>query len=81
MSQATMTSKGQVTVPKDVRDALGLEAGTKVTFVRVGPREYRIRAKTRSIMDFGGIARYDGPPMSVEEMDDAIAEGAIDSAP
>lgn len=80
MSQATMTSKGQITVPKDVRDELGLEPGTKVTFVRVGPREYRIRAKSRSLLELGGIARYSGPPMSVEEMDDAIAVGMAESA-
>lgn len=41
MSQATMTSKGQITVPKDVRDDLNLSAGSKVMLVRVGPQDYR----------------------------------------
>ena len=81
MSRATMTTKGQITIPKDVRDDLGLEAGTKVSFVRLGPGDYRLRVKRGSVMDLAGMARYDGPPMSIEDMDDAIAEGAIASAP
>lgn len=71
-----MTSKGQITIPKDVRDELGLEAGTKVAFLRVGPGEYRLRAKTVSIMDLRGIAKHDGPPITLEEMEEAIAAGA-----
>ena len=67
-----MTSKGQITIPKDVRDELGLEAGTKVAFVRTGPGEFRLRAKTVSIMDLRGFANYDGPSISVEEMDEAV---------
>lgn len=70
-----MTSKGQITVPKDVRDELGLEPGTKVDFVRVGPKEFRIRAKNLSISDLFGTARYDGPPLSIEEMNEAIRDG------
>jgi len=75
MSQATMTSKGQITVPKDVRDELGLEPGTKVDFVRISAREYRLRPKNRSVMDLGGMAKYDGPPISVEEMNETIRDG------
>jgi antitoxin PrlF len=44
MSTATMTTNGRVTIPKDVRDALGLVPGMKVEFVRAGPRDYVIRA-------------------------------------
>lgn len=81
MSQATMTSKGQITIPKDVRDDLGLEAGTKVSFVRLGPGDYRLRVKRGSVMDLAGMLHYDGPPITIEEMDEAIAQGAIESAP
>lgn len=81
MALATMTSKGQITVPKEVRDELGLEAGSKVSFIRTGPGEYHLRVKRVRLMDLAGIARYDGPPMSIEDMDDAIAAGAIASAP
>lgn len=69
-----MTSKGQITIPKDVREALGLEPGTKLAFVRVGPGDYRLRAKTLDVMALRGIVRYDGPPISIEEMDDAVGK-------
>jgi antitoxin PrlF len=74
MPQATMTSKGQITIPKDVRDELGLEPGTKVDFVRISAREYRLRPKNRSIMDLFGMAKYDGPPLTIEEMNEGIRD-------
>lgn len=76
MTVATMTSKGQITIPKEIRDALGLEAGAKVHFLRSGDREFRIRAKTGTIKGLGGMLAHDGPPLSVEEMDELIAEAA-----
>ncbi len=81
MSSATVTSKGQITIPKDVRDALGIEPGTKVDFVRVSARDYRVRPKNLSVMDLFGILKYDGPTITLEEMDEAIAAGAAASAP
>lgn len=74
MSAATVTSKGQITIPKDVRDELGLEPGTKVDFVRVGEREYRLRPRTNSVADLFGIARYDGPSLSIEELNEGIRD-------
>lgn len=81
MTSATATSKGQITIPKDVRDILGIEAGTVVDFVRVGPREYRLRPKNLTVDDLFGMVKYNGPPISLEDMDDAIAAGAAESAP
>ncbi|MBO9524255.1 MAG: AbrB/MazE/SpoVT family DNA-binding domain-containing protein [Nocardioidaceae bacterium] len=80
MPQATMTSKGQITVPKEVRDELGIVPGTKVDFVRVSDREYRLRPKNRSVEDLFGIIKYDGPPITLEDMERGIAEGAAESA-
>lgn len=81
MPQATMTSKGQITVPKEVREELGLQPGTKVDFVRVGAGDYRVRPKNRSIEDLFGIIKYDGPPITLEDMERGIAEGAAASSP
>lgn len=80
MSQATMTSKGQITVPKDVRENLNLSAGSKVMFVRVGPHDYRIVARTRKVDDlFGVLHQPDVPALTIEEINEGIAEGAADS--
>lgn len=71
-----MTSKGQVTIPKDVRDALGLEPGVKLAFVRVSDREYRLRPRTGSVEDLFGILQYEGPPLTIEEMNEGIRDAA-----
>ena len=57
MSEATMTSKGQVTIPADIRKALGLGAGERVVFTRLDDGTTIMRAKTRSIMDLRGLLK------------------------
>lgn len=80
MSAATMTSKGQITVPRDVREDLGLEPGSKVMFVKLGPRDYRIVARTGRIEDLFGILHRPGQrPRTIEEMNEGIAEAAAES--
>ena len=76
MSIATITSKGQITIPKDVREALGLVPGMKVDFVSNGHGEYRLRPRNVSIKDLAGILKHDGPPITLEDMEEAIAAGA-----
>lgn len=68
MSQATVTSKGQITIPKEVRDELGIETGTKVWFVRT-PMGFVLKPRTRSLMELRGALKYDGPPLSDEEIE------------
>ncbi|WP_182377794.1 AbrB/MazE/SpoVT family DNA-binding domain-containing protein [Nocardioides sp. WS12] len=80
MSQATMTSKGQITVPKEIRDDLRLVAGSKVMFVRLGPGNYRMVARTGKIQDLFGILHRPGQrALTIEEINDGIAEGAAES--
>ncbi|MGO2931746.1 AbrB/MazE/SpoVT family DNA-binding domain-containing protein [Microbacterium sp.] len=80
MPTATMTSKGQITVPKEVREELRLEAGSRVTFVRLPDGSYSLSARTRSLADLSGIL-YDPnrASMTIEEVNDAIAEGGAAS--
>lgn len=80
MSVATMTSKGQITVPKDVREDLKLESGSKVMFVKLLNGQYRLVPRTGSVEDFIGIL-YDParPPMTIDEINEAIAEGGAAS--
>lgn len=57
MSEATMTSKGQVTIPADIRKALGLNAGERVVFTQLDDGTTVMRAKTRSILDLKGMLK------------------------
>lgn len=80
MPTATMTSKGQITIPKEMREELHLEAGSKVTFIRVSEGHYRIIPRTGSLMDLAGILHDpDRPTMTIDDMNDAIAEGGAAS--
>ena len=75
MSTATMTSKGQMTLPKDVRDALGLKPGDKVDIVKQGGY-YVLRPRNVPVESLAGILGI--PPsnrgLSVEELDEKLGE-------
>lgn len=80
MAVATVTSKGQITVPKEVREELGLTAGSQVVFVRLGEGHYRMLARTESLTDLAGVLhRAEQPVRTIEEMNEAIAAGAASS--
>jgi antitoxin PrlF len=77
MALATVTSKGQITIPAQVRAALGVDAGDRIEFVEVGKGEFNIVAATRSVKELNGLFYRKGrKPVSIEEMNAAIAEGA-----
>ena len=80
MPASTMTSKGQITIPKDVRDDLGLEAGSTVLFVKVGEGSYRMVARTGRIQDLAGILqRTDQRPLTIDEINEGVADAAAES--
>ena len=76
MPTSTITSKGQITLPQTVRKALGLDTGDKVDFVEVagGYKLVPLRKNIRTLK--GRFAGRVDKPVSVEEMDEAIAEAA-----
>jgi AbrB family looped-hinge helix DNA binding protein len=78
MTVATVTSKGQITIPQDVRERLGIVAGTKVEFVPTPQGRILFIPRTGLLKDLAGIVKWDGPPVTVEEMDEAITEGAVE---
>lgn len=78
MVAATMTSKGQITIPVAVRKRLRLKAGSKVDFVENKAGETVIRPKTGDIGKLYGSLKYDGPPLTVEQMDEAIGRVAVE---
>ncbi len=73
MSAATVTSKGQITIPVDVRLALSVEAGDRVEFVEIRPGRYEVVAATRSVRELKGMFGKPARRVSIEEMNAAIA--------
>lgn len=81
MSVATMTSKGQITIPKDVRESMGLKPGSKLMWVKISDRQYRVIARTGKIDDLFGILHRPGQrPLTIEEINEGIADGAAHGA-
>jgi antitoxin PrlF len=83
MPIATVTSKGQITIPIEVRKALKLKAGDKINFFENEDGEYTFQPKTGSIMEMKGILQKMGyAPLgyapSIEEMDQAILDHAAE---
>jgi antitoxin PrlF len=80
MAVATLTSKGQITIPSQVRHALGLEAGDRVEFVEQEKGQFAIIPATRSVQELKGLFRGKrSKPVSVEEMNAAIRKSASGS--
>ena len=73
--ESSITVKGQTTLPKAVRDSLAVKAGDRVRYVILD--EGVLIMPVRSTSRLFGSLKYDGPPVSLEDMDRAIAEGAI----
>ncbi len=76
MPAAKVTSKGQVTIPKEVRLALGVEPGDRVSFVLRPDGVVELVARTGSLLDLAGVLGERRLGVTVEDMDAAIAEEA-----
>ncbi len=72
MATATITSKGQVTLPRQVRADLGVSAGDRIDFIRLDDGNYAIVPASHSIRSLKGVIRWSGKPVSLEEMEAAI---------
>ncbi len=73
MTTATVTSKGQVTIPANVRRALKVETGDRVEFVEVDPGRFEFFAATRSVKELKGMFGKAAKRVSIEDMNQAIA--------
>ncbi len=76
MPISTITTKGQVTIPKEVRDALHLEPGVRVSFLVRDDGVVEMRAETVDLRSLLGILKVDGRRRTLEEMDEAIRRAA-----
>lgn len=77
MQESTVTTKGQTTLPKAVRSVLGIAPGDRVRYV-ILDGEVRL-LKARPVVGLAGILVRPGQqPVSLEDMDAAIAAGATE---
>ena len=83
-----MSAKGQVVIPKDVRDALGLKPGQALDVTRTADGVLLRPVARKSGRSFEEITagirariRYDGPPVSIEDMDRGVAEMWVSGRP
>ena len=59
-TDATLTSKGQMTIPKAIRDSLGMKAGDRMTFTLMPDGTVVLRVKNKRVSDLGGILHKKG---------------------
>lgn len=76
MPTATITSKGQITIPQQVRSDMGVTAGDRVDFIRMEDGHYAVVPATHSIKSLKGIIPRPDRPVSLEDMQAAIEGGA-----
>ena len=81
MSKATITSKGQITIPIQVRAALGLGAGDRVEFVETVKGQFAIVAASIPVQRLKGLVRKPANAVSIEEMRQAIAKRGSQTEP
>ena len=73
MPEATLTTKGQVTIPKEVRDHLKLDTGARVDFVIEADGTVILRPLTRHVHELAGLLHRQGRrAVSVEQLNEGI---------
>lgn len=73
MTTATISSKGQITIPVAVREALHVKTGDRIEFVEIEPGRYELIAASRPITDLKGMFGQPTTTVTIEDMNVAIA--------
>ena len=76
MATATMTSKGQVTIPAEVRKRMGLDTGDRIEFVELEAGGFAIKPAIDDVRSLKGALRKPLEPVSVDDMNAAIRKRA-----
>lgn len=75
MGRSTLTSKGQITLPKDIRQYLGVEVGDRLNFeIRDGV--VVVEPETIDVRSLRGVVKVPRRSVTLEQMDAAIRRGA-----
>ena len=78
MARSTLTSKGQITIPKKIRDVLGLDTGDRVAFIIREDGVVEMRPETVDLGSLYGILKPEKKGVSLQDMEDAISREAQD---
>jgi len=76
--EATLTSKGQITVPKPIRDRLRLHAGDRLEFLVLDSGHLEVIPRRSAMADLKGMVAAPVAGVTLEAMEQAIAKGACD---
>lgn len=74
--ESAITVKGQATIPKAIRDHLGLKPGDRIKFF-IHPDGHVVILPKVPVTALRGIVKHKGRPVTIEEMNEAVAEGAV----
>lgn len=77
MAIVTMQAKGQMTVPQELREAMGIEAGTELVCIQTGPDvfECHVLPKPMNLRDYLDSHSFEWPDLTQEDIDAMIEEG------
>ena len=68
-NDATLTSKGQTTIPKAIRDSLSMKTGDRMTFTLMPDSTVVMRVKTKSVTELAGVLhKKDRKPVPIEQL-------------
>ena len=82
MATSTLSSKGQITIPIEVRRKLGLHRGDRVEFRLEEDGSVTLLPVGRPAAElFGFLARPRRRPLTVEQMDDSLADAVAEDEP
>jgi len=74
MTTATLTSKGQITIPANVRHDLKVDAGDRVEFIQIAPGRYEFVAATQNVTELKGMFGQPTKKISIDDMNKAVAQ-------
>lgn len=72
MTTATLTSKGQITIPADVRHRLGVETGDRLEFVELSEGGFAIKPANDDVRSLKGLLKKPARPVSIDAMNAAV---------
>ena len=78
MSTAKVTTKGQITIPKGIRDALGLQPGDRIAFHLLEGGRVELQPRTVDLVSLAGSVRTEVRGVTLDDKEAAIADGAAE---